>query len=57
MEYASINNVISENEKVKAYLNEKGKKKYKCKELFITCENSDIAENIVKILKEKYENK
>ena len=57
LEYVSINNVICGNEKVTAYLNEEGKKKYKRNEILIICENNDISQNIINILNNKYKNK
>ena len=54
IEYASIDKVINNEENVIIYLNEKGKIKNKVYYLSIICQDSSTAEEITKLLNNKY---
>ena len=56
IEYASIDKAIFNEENVIVYLNEKGKIKNKVNSLYIQCEDSSTAENIAKLINDKYKN-
>ena len=54
IEYASINNVISEQDSILVYFNEEGKKKNNVDNLYVFCEKNDLAEKVEKLLNDKY---